>query len=50
MSTATATRYTPQDLLALPDGKRYELVDGRLVERKTGAESSWVGTAPHFSA
>ena len=28
MSTATATRYTPEDLLALPDGKRFELVDG----------------------
>ena len=46
MSTAIATeaRYTPEDLLAMPDGKRYELVDGRLVERKMGAESSWVGT------
>jgi len=34
MSTAIATeaRYTPEDLLAMPDGKRYELVDGRLVE------------------
>jgi Uma2 family endonuclease len=46
MSTAIAseTRYTPEDLLAIPDGKRYELVNGRLAERKTGAESSWVGT------
>jgi Uma2 family endonuclease len=46
MSTAVATevrRYTPEDLLAMPDGKSYELVDGRLVERKMGAESSWVG-------
>jgi Uma2 family endonuclease len=43
MSTATATRYTPEDLLALPDGKRFELVNGRLVERKMGAESSLVG-------
>src|SRR5262249_51043630 len=45
MSTAiaTETRYTPEDLLTLPDGKRYELVGGRLVERKMGAESSWVG-------
>lgn len=25
--------YTPEDLLAMPDGKNYELVDGRLVER-----------------
>ena len=46
MSTAVATetRYTPEDLLAMPDGKSYELVNGQLVERKMGAESSWVGT------
>jgi Uma2 family endonuclease len=45
MSTAVATetRYTPEDLLAMPDGEGYELVDGRLVERKMGAESSRVG-------
>ncbi len=46
MSTAVATearRYTPEDLLAMPDGKSYELVNGRLVERKMGAESSRVG-------
>jgi Uma2 family endonuclease len=46
MSTAVATRtdYTPEDLLAMPDGESYELVGGQLVERKMGAESSWVGT------
>jgi Uma2 family endonuclease len=46
MSTAIATeaRYTPEDLLAMPDGNGYELVDGRLVERKLGSESSRVGT------
>ncbi len=45
MSTAVATktRYTPEDLLALPDGKSYELVRGQLVERNMGAESSGVG-------
>jgi Uma2 family endonuclease len=45
MSTAVATktRYTPEDLLAMPDGKSYELVDGQLVERNMGFESSWVG-------
>ena len=45
MSTAveTKTRYTPEDLLAMPDGKSYELVGGQLMERKTGIESSWVG-------
>ena len=44
MSTAVATKtqYTPEDLLAMPDGKSYELVDGQLVERKMGIESSWV--------
>jgi Uma2 family endonuclease len=46
MSTAVATeaRYTPEDLLAMPDGKGFELIDGRLVEREMGAESSRVGT------
>jgi Uma2 family endonuclease len=51
MSTAVATearRYTPEDLLAMPDGKRYELVDGRLVERNMGAESSEVGGNLYF--
>ena len=49
MSTAVATntQYTPEDLLAMPDGKRYELVGGQLVERNTGLESSWVGGRLH---
>jgi Uma2 family endonuclease len=42
MSTAIA--YTPEDLLAMPDGEGYELVGGLLVERNMGAESSRVGT------
>ncbi len=42
-SIATQTRYTPEDLLNMPDSKSYELVDGQLVERKMGTESSWVG-------
>ena len=42
-SVATQTQYTPEDLLAMPDGKSYELVGGQLVERKMGMESSWVG-------
>jgi len=41
-SVATQTQYTPEDLLAMPDGKSYELVGGQLVERKGGVESSWV--------
>jgi len=45
MSTAVATKtyYTPEDLLAMPDGKNYELVGGQLVERNMGLNSSWVG-------
>jgi Uma2 family endonuclease len=49
MSTALATKthYTPEELLAMPDGKRYELVGGLLVERNMGLESSWVGGRLH---
>jgi Uma2 family endonuclease len=49
MSTAVATtsRFTPEDLLAMPDGKNYELVGGKLVERNMGVESSWVGGRLH---
>ena len=43
MSTVVEKTYTPEDLLAMPDGKSYELVDGRLVERNMSALSSWVG-------
>jgi Uma2 family endonuclease len=51
MSTAVATkarRYTPEDLLAMPDEKNYELVNGQLVERHMGAESSEVGGNLYF--
>jgi Uma2 family endonuclease len=34
---------TPEDLLALPDQKSFELVNGQLVERKGSVLSSWVG-------
>jgi Uma2 family endonuclease len=46
MSTAVATktRYTPEDLLDLPDSESYELVRGQLVERNMGIESSWIGS------
>jgi Uma2 family endonuclease len=40
----TATRYTPEDLLTLPDYGRFELIDGQLVERKMGAKSSLAAT------
>lgn len=44
MSTTGATRrYTPEDLLEMPDGDRYELVDGELVERNMSGTSSEVG-------
>jgi Uma2 family endonuclease len=42
MSTAELTTYTPDDLLTMPDGNRYELVDGQLVEKNMGAESDWI--------
>jgi Uma2 family endonuclease len=35
--------YTPEDLLSLSDGERFELVDGRLVEMNLSLLSSWVG-------
>ena len=42
MTLAPAKIFTPDDLLALPDAVDYELVDGYLVERKTGSESSLI--------
>jgi Uma2 family endonuclease len=35
---------TPDDLLAMPNGDGYELVNGELVERHMGAESSWIAS------
>lgn len=50
MSTATTKRrFTPDDLLSMPDGESYELVDGELVERKMGWKSSWVGGKLHHA-
>src|SRR5262245_46081413 len=40
----TATYDTLEDLLALPEYGRFELIDGQLVERKTGARSSLAAT------
>jgi len=43
MSTiAEPKTYTPDDLLRMPDGDRFELVDGHLVERNVSALSSLV--------
>lgn len=47
MSTAELTTYRADDLLRMPEGDRYELVDGRLVEIDMGALSSWVGGTLH---
>jgi Uma2 family endonuclease len=43
MNILAKARYTADDLLALPDEKNFELVDGVLVERPMGSESSWIG-------
>lgn len=43
MHVVAEKTYTPQDLLSMPDGKDFELVDGQLVERKMSQLSSWVG-------
>ena len=40
--SVVSQRYTPEDLLAMLDGHRFDLVDGHLVERNMGAESSWI--------
>lgn len=44
MSTVSEQTYTPEDLLAMPDRKKYELVDGHLVERHMSVLSNWVAT------
>ena len=41
-ATVTATTYTPDELLLLPEGDRFELVDGQLRERTMSAWSSYV--------
>lgn len=43
MSTAvTKPQFAPEDLLTMPDGDRYELVDGQLVERTMSVWASYV--------
>lgn len=34
--------HTPEDLLTMPDGFRFELIDGKLMERNMGAKASEV--------
>lgn len=40
---ARQRRYTPEDLIAMPDGDRYELLDGQLVALPTSMLASLVG-------
>jgi Uma2 family endonuclease len=43
MATNISDRvYTPDDLLTMPDGDRYELVDGQLVEGDMSGLACWV--------
>jgi Uma2 family endonuclease len=43
MSSIAERTFTPADLLAMENGKCFELVAGRLVERRASRLSSWVG-------
>jgi Uma2 family endonuclease len=43
MSSVAEQLFTPDDLLTMPEGDKYELVDGRLVERNMSQVSNWVG-------
>ncbi len=48
MSTSTTERlYTPEDLLEMPYGGHFELVDGMLVERNVGVLSAWIAGEIH---
>lgn len=42
------TRYTADELLSLPNGDRYELVDGQLVEKRMGWEACHVAGTLYF--
>ncbi|MBI5757949.1 MAG: Uma2 family endonuclease [Planctomycetales bacterium] len=45
MSTVgTPPKVTPEELLTMPDGVNYELVNGELVERNMGFQCSRIGT------
>ncbi len=44
MSIAPSKPLTADDLLDMPDGDRYELVDGQLVESTMSLESIWIAT------
>ena len=43
MATIISDRvYTPDDLRHMPEGERFELVNGQLVEREMGAFACWI--------
>jgi Uma2 family endonuclease len=42
MVVKAAKIYSPEDLLTMPDGDRYELIDGQLVEKVISFKSSYV--------
>lgn len=48
MSIATEAGLTPEDLLNLPDGQRFELVDGQLVEHHMSHAAVWIATEIAF--
>ena len=42
-TSSPSMTFTPDDLLRMPDGDRYELVHGKLVEKNMGFQASVVG-------
>jgi Uma2 family endonuclease len=48
MATAAAVRVTPEELARMPDGDRYELVHGTLVEMPVSFLSSYVAGEIYF--
>lgn len=48
MSIAPSELITAADLLEMPDGDQFELVDGQLVETRMSVESSWIAGEVHF--
>src|SRR6266849_4677767 len=41
-ATTDETIYTPEDLLSMPDGDHYELIDGKLVVHEMGNKSAYI--------
>lgn len=47
MTETSTQRYTPEDLLRMPNGKSYELVGGELLEKPKGFKASFVAGQIH---